>query len=76
MRSILLTHLPPPPSQLLSLLQSHLVVGVVGSCCSGKSTAIQVAASTHRGQGEGLALSWVVPGALQEGELFGMEVDR
>ena len=51
-------------------------MGVVGDCCSGKSSVIKVAADTIRGQGAGLSLSWVVPGALEEGELFGKEVNK
>lgn len=62
--------------QLLCLVQAHCIVGVVGDCCSGKSSVIKVAADTIRGQGAGLSLSWVVPGALEEGELFGKEVNK
>ena len=61
--------------QLLCLVQSHVAVAVVGGCCSGKSSVIRVAADTLRGQGAGLTLSWVVPGALDEGELFGKEIE-
>ena len=63
-----------PPLQLLCLSQSHCIVGVIGDCCSGKSSVIKVAADTIRGQGAGLTVSWVVPGTLEEGELFGKEV--
>lgn len=62
--------------QLLCLVQAHCIVGVVGDCCSGKSSVINVAADTIRGQGVGLTVSWVVPGALEEEDLFGKEVNK
>ena len=62
-----------PLLQLLCLSQAHSIVTVAGACCSGKSSVIKVAADTLRGQGEGLTLSWIVPGALEEGELFGRD---
>ena len=65
----------PFPLQLLCLSQSHTIVGVVGSSCSGKSSIINVAANTLRSQGMGLTVSWIVPGALEKGELFGKEVE-
>ena len=55
-------------------MQAHSVVAVVGHCCTGKSSVIKVAADTLRGQGAGVNLSWVFPGALGEGDLFGKEV--
>ena len=53
-----------------------MVVAVVGGVCSGKSTVIKVAADTLRGQGAGLTLSWIFPGALDEGQLFGQELEE
>ena len=50
-------------------------MGVVGDSCSGKSSVINVAVDTLRGQGAGLTVSWVVPSALESGELFGKEVE-
>ena len=61
--------------QLLSLIQTHSIVAVVGDSCSGKTSIINVAANTLRCQGAGLSLSWVVPGVLDEGELFGHETE-
>ena len=61
-------------AQLLCLTQSHTIVAVVGECCSGKSSVIKVAANALRGQGSGLTVSWIVPGALDEGELFGKDI--
>ena len=72
---IILSLLSPLALKLLSLTQSHTVVAVVGGVCSGKSKVIKVAADTLRGQGAGLTLSWIFPGALDEGELFGREVE-
>lgn len=80
-QACLLDNLVPSPSfqlavsQLLCLSQSHTIVGVVGDSCSGKSSVINVAADTLRGQGAGLTVSWVVPSALESGELFGKEVE-
>ena len=53
-----------------------MVVAIVGGVCSGKSTVIKVAANTLRGQGAGLTLSWIFPGALDEGQLFGQELEE
>ena len=74
--SSLTSSFSPLALKLLSLTQSHTVVAVVGGVCSGKSKVIKVAADTFRGQGAGLTLSWIFPGALDEGELFGREVER
>ena len=61
-----------PLLQLLCLVQSHIVVAIVGESCSGKSSVIKVGADTLRSQGVGLGLSWLFPGALDEGDLFGI----